>query len=108
MNEKLTAEQFLRDKLENEVMLFGDGTTEFHTRDITHLLKCLYEKDNTIRALQDRAEQLTERINFKAEHLLKELLLDCMTINNLSAEQRLRYIRQHEPYTAAHKKLNNA
>jgi hypothetical protein len=31
---KLTAEQFLREKLESEIQSFGDGTTEFHTRDI--------------------------------------------------------------------------
>jgi hypothetical protein len=43
-----TAEEFLREKLESEIADFGDGTAEFHTRDIAHLLQCLDEKDNII------------------------------------------------------------
>ena len=45
---ELSAEQFLREKLESEISSFGDGTNEFHTREIQHLLQCLDEKDNKI------------------------------------------------------------
>jgi hypothetical protein len=85
---KLTAEQFLREKLESEISSFGDGTTEFHTRDIEHLLKCLEEKDSEI-------HELIAKINYNAEDMLKELLTDCMTTSNWSAEERLNYIRHH-------------
>lgn len=84
---KLTAEQFLREKLESEISSFGDGTTEFHTRDIEHLCKCLDDKDDEIKELKSNC--------INAEDKLKELLTYCMTINNLSAEERLRYIRKH-------------
>lgn len=90
---KLTAEEFLREKLETEIGSFGDGTTEFHTRDIEHLLLCLDDKDEKIRQLEDKCLELNGKINFDAEKKLNELLTVCMTINNLSAEQRLRYIR---------------
>lgn len=65
-NEK-TAEQFLREKLESEISSFGDGTTEFHTRDIEHLLKCLDDKDENFRVAccenvdkADEIQKLTE------------------------------------------------
>jgi len=45
-------ERFLRDKLESEVATFGDGMTEFHTRDLEQLLKILDSKDEIIRNLQ--------------------------------------------------------
>lgn len=92
---KLSAEEFLREKLESEISAFGDGTTEFHTRDIEHLLKCLDEKDNEINELKANSIELNEKINYNAENKLKDLLTDCMTINNLSAEERLKYIRHH-------------
>ena len=100
---KLTAEQFLREKLESQISSFGDGTTDFHTRDIDHLLKCLEEKDNEIHELKANCIELIAKINYNAEDKLKELLTDCMTINNLSAEERLRYIRHH--YKADYTKL---
>lgn len=78
----LTAEKFLREKLESEISSFGDGTTAFHTRDIQHLLECLDEKDNLISQYADRNSELLKRIDFKAEMQFKELLLMCMTINN--------------------------
>lgn len=85
----MTAEKFLREKLISEVSIFGDGTTEFHTRDLQHLLQCLDHKDEIIRqAVKHR------KINFNAEKRFKDLLELCMTINNLSADQRLYYIRQ--------------
>ena len=85
----MTAEKFLREKLESEISSFGDGNTEFHTRDLEHLLKCLDHKDEIIRlAVEHR------KINFNAEKRFKDLLELCMTINNLSADQRLYYIRQ--------------
>lgn len=92
---KLTAEQFLREKLESEIQSFGDGTTEFHTRDIEHLLKCLDDKDSEIKELKANCIELIAKLNYNAEAVLIELLKDCMTINNLSAEERLRYIRHH-------------
>lgn len=100
---KLTAEQFLREKLESEIQSFGDGTTEFHTRDIEHLCKCLDDKDDEITELKSNCIELIAKINYNAEDKLKELLTDCMTINNLSAEERLRYIRHH--YKADYTKL---
>lgn len=92
---KLTAEQFLRDKLESEIQSFGDGTTEFHTRDIEHLCKCLDDKDDEIRKLKANCIELIAKINYNAEDKLKELLTDCMTTSNWSAEERLRYIRHN-------------
>ncbi len=59
-NMKLTAEQFLREKLESEISSFGDGTTEFHTRDIEHLLKCLEEKDNEIHEFKNTKPLIEE------------------------------------------------
>lgn len=100
---KLTAEQFLIEKLQSEISSFGDGTTEFHTRDIEHLLTCLDEKDSEIKELKANCKELIAKINYDAESKLKELLIDCMTINNLSAEERLRYIRHH--YKGDHSKL---
>lgn len=92
---KLTAEEFLREKLESEIQAFGDGTTEFHTRDVQHLLQCLDDKDERIRYTEEQCIELINKINWDAEGQFKELLTVCMTINNLSAEQRLRYIRKH-------------
>lgn len=92
--ETITAEAFLRDKLESEIATFGDGTTEFHTRDIEHLLKCLDEKDHLLRQAKLYHGKLIGKINFDAEKQFKELLELCMTINNASAEQRLGYIRK--------------
>ena len=92
---KLTAEQFLRDKLESEIQNFGDGSTEFHTRDIEHLCKCLDEKDSEIHELKANCIELIAKINYNAEAKLKELLTDCMNRSNWSAEERLGYIRHH-------------
>lgn len=89
----MTAETFLREKLESEIQSFGDGTTEFHTRDIEHLLKCLDDKDESIKDVEDRCTELFNKVNFKAEKEFKELLTLCMTKNNASAEERLGYIR---------------
>lgn len=91
---ELTLEQFLREKLESEIGIFGDGTTEFHTRDLQQLLCILDKKDEKIQELLASCQNLMNMVNFKAEAQLKELLTDCMTINNLSAEERLRYIRK--------------
>ncbi len=101
---EVTAEKFLRDKLESEISSFGDGNTEFHTRDINHLLQCLDDKDEQIKELKLNCIELITKINYDAENILKELLTDCMTINNLSAEQRLNYIRRE--YKKDHAKLN--
>lgn len=95
MNMKLTAEDFLREKLESQIATFGDGSTEFHTRDIQHLLDCLDNKDIEIKELKANCIELIERINYNAEDKLKKLLADCMTKNNLSAEERLQYIRHN-------------
>jgi hypothetical protein len=91
---ELTAEAFLREKLESEISLFGDGTTEFHTRDINHLLKCLDDKDQRISALREERGKLISEINFDVKKQFKELLTLCMTVNNASAEERLGYIRR--------------
>jgi len=90
---KLTAEQFLREKLESQISEFGDGTTEFHTRDVEHLLKCLDEKDEQNKELHKENLNLCNKVNFRAEKKFNELLELCITINNVSAEERLRYIR---------------
>ncbi len=90
---ELTAEQFLRDKLESEIGSFGDGTKEFHTRDIEHLLKCLDDKDKLIKSLKLDCAEFIIKINWNAEKQFEELLTSVMTINNLSAEQRLYSIR---------------
>ena len=90
---QLTAEQFLREKLESEISSFGDGTTEFHTRDIEHLLKCLEAKDLEIHELKAHCLELITKINYNAADKLTELLNDCMSTSNMSAEERLRYIR---------------
>jgi hypothetical protein len=49
-----TAEEFLRDKIESEIADFGDGTKEFHTRDIEHLCHCLDSKDARIKELEEQ------------------------------------------------------
>lgn len=94
----MTAEKFLREKLELEIKLFGDATTEhlaqFHVKDVGHLLKCLDEKDEMIREAKLYQGKLIGKINFNAEKQFKELLEWCMTINNASAEQRLGFIRK--------------
>ena len=90
---KLTAEQFLIEKLESEISSFGDGITEFHTRDIQHLCKCLSDKNDEIRELKANCIELTAKINYNAEDKLKEVLTDCMIKNNSSADERLYYIR---------------
>lgn len=87
-------------------MSFGDGSTEFHTRDIEHLLKCLYAKDKIINNQEAKINELHDKINFNAEKKLKEVLTDCMNYNNLSAEQRLNYIRRE--YVGYYKKLCGA
>ncbi len=94
MKMELTAEEFLREKLESEISSFGDGTSEFHTRDIEHLLKCLDVKDERIREVENQCVELIDKINFHAEDKLKELLALCMTISNASAEERLGCIRK--------------
>ena len=91
---KLTAEEFLREKLESEIQTFGDGTTEFHTRDIEHLLKCLEDKEERIKETEMQCAELIGKINWNATKQFYELLELCMTINNSSAEQRLGYIRK--------------
>ena len=91
---KLTAEAFLREKLESEIQTFGDGTTEFHTRDVEHLLKCLDDKDERIKHTEMQCAELIGKVNWDAKKQFDELLEVCMTINNLSAEERLRYIRK--------------
>jgi len=91
---KLTAEEFLREKLASEISNFGDGTTEFHTRDIEHLLKCLDEKDDKIKEVQLKCDDLANKVHFDAEMKLKELLEDVMPVSNWSADERLYYIRQ--------------
>jgi hypothetical protein len=90
---ELTAEKFLRKKLESEISVFGDGTAEFHTRDVQHLLICLDDKDGVISQIRGECAELQSRIDFNFENEFNELLALCMTINNLSAEERLRYIR---------------
>lgn len=55
---ELTAEEFLLKKLENKISFFGDGNTEFHTRELTHLLKCFYEKNQLIEKLKQENEKL--------------------------------------------------
>jgi len=90
---KLTAEEFLREKLESEISSFGDGMKEFHTRDVQHLLQCLQDKDERIKQTEEQCVELINKINFNAEEKLKELLEVCMTRNNWSAEERLGYIR---------------
>ncbi len=90
---ELSAEKFLREKLASEISSFGDGTTEFHTRDVEHLLYCLDSKDKEIKSTEEQCVELMNKINFNAQEKFKELLTTCMTINNLSAEERLRYIR---------------
>lgn len=91
---KLSAEQFLRDKLESEIATFGDGTTEFHTRDVQHLLQCLDKKDEEIIFTNGHVADLISKINFNAEQQFYELLELCMTRNNASSEERLGYIRK--------------
>lgn len=53
MANKKTLETFLREKLESEIQVFGDGNTEFHTRDLEQLLDILEEKDEQIRGLKE-------------------------------------------------------
>lgn len=86
---ELSAEQFLREKLETEISSFGDGKTEFHTREIQHLLLCLDEKDNKIKELE-------RNINYNSdiEKRFKELYSDCMNIK-LNPVSLLSYIRCH-------------
>lgn len=90
----ISAEQFLREKLASEIETFGDGTTEFHTRDIEHLLKCLENKDDVIMEDEQKIKALHAKINFKAEEKFRALLELCMERSNWSAEQRLNYIRR--------------
>jgi len=67
MKTELTAEAFLRQKLESEIQDFGDGNTKFHTRDLEHLLECLDEKDQQTASLREENEKLTEINNSMAE-----------------------------------------
>lgn len=94
MNEKITAEQFLREKLESEVAAFGNGTTEFHTVDLEYLLKCLEAKDTEIAEYKTKITELNSSIDYNLEHKLKEVLTYCMTVSNWTAEERLNYVRQ--------------
>lgn len=48
-----TLETFLREKLQSEISVFGDGTTEFHTRDLEQLLLILDAKDQKIAELSN-------------------------------------------------------
>lgn len=98
--EDLSAEKFLREKLESQIRSSShgydsNGYDSFHTRDIEYLLKCLDSKDQVIRQLEKKCVDLNSKINWNAEKQFNELLEVCMTINNLSAEQRLGYIRKH-------------
>lgn len=104
-NTDLTAEEFLREKLESEITSFGDGTTEFHTRDIEHLLKCLEEKDDRIEEQREKINDLRHKVNFDAEAKLSTLLEECMTKSNWSAEERLSFIRHK--YASLWKELNS-
>lgn len=90
---QLTAEEFLREKLESEIQAFGDGTTEFHTRDIEHLLKCLDQKDERIKHTEMQCADLIGKINWSTKQQFEELLAWVMSIDNRSAEERLRDIR---------------
>jgi len=103
---EILTEDFLRKKLEDDISSFGDGVTEFHTRDINHLLICLGDKDLAIEKLNEKCNGLINQVNFDAERQFKELLTICMTINNLSAEERLRYIRN--TYKELYTKLTHA
>jgi len=51
-------EKFLRDKLESEISSFGDGMTEFHTRDLNQLINILDSKDQQNSEMQTKIEVL--------------------------------------------------
>lgn len=94
MKTKTTLEKFLRDKLESEIGQFGDGNTEFHTRDLEQLVNILDDKDDCIRELNNKIEFLTAQLELRKLANFRPLLEMCMTINNLTAEERLRCIRK--------------
>lgn len=101
---EMTAEQFLKKKLESEISTFGNGIAEFHTVDLEHLLKCLDAKDQTIKQNNEVIKALSDRIDFNAEKKFYELLKICMTINNMSSSERLCFIRSR--YNDIWEKLN--
>lgn len=59
-----SAEDFLIEKLEDEIATFGNGITEFHTKDLEHLLNCLHDKNSIIKQKEKQLyrEQSTEFI----------------------------------------------
>ena len=69
----ITAEDFLREKLESEIQICGDGNTEFHTRDLSHLLDCLKEKDNLVVELTDALKICFASLGTYGRHPIIEL-----------------------------------
>lgn len=47
-------EKFLTNKLESEIAAFGDGITEFHTRDLEALLELIENKNKEIERLKSQ------------------------------------------------------
>ena len=81
---ELSAEQFLREKLESEISSFGDGTNEFHTREIQHLLQCLDEKDNKIKEIENNINKIENNIinnkGSKNTSIINDINKDIVTI----------------------------
>lgn len=74
MKEKKTLESFLRDKLESEIQAFGDGNTEFHTRDLEQLIHILDGKDDQIQELKKQLEEQTSPMALPTEEIIKAKL----------------------------------
>ena len=54
-------ETFLRDKLQSEIESFGDGNTEFHTRDLEQLIRILDEKDKLVNTMETELAYLKNK-----------------------------------------------
>lgn len=58
-----TADEFLIEKLISEISVFGDGITEFHTRDLSHLVNSFQEQKLEIENLKNEIKRLNEILN---------------------------------------------
>jgi len=68
-------EKFLRDKLESEIQNFGDGITEFHTRDLNQLINILDSKDKETSDMQKEIDELKRKLKqetYNTDYVLRE------------------------------------
>ena len=55
-------ESFLTEKLISEISNFGDGTTDFHTRDLAKILEIINCKNDALTQNQNDIDELVESL----------------------------------------------